>query len=543
MLAALRSQVNLTTVLTLAFVAYMSASLRNLYRVAVPAIPSVLAPDGSHKPTLESLWLRSPGITFNISLGTSQHPKQSGDLLVLHRHGVPFNWKLGFEVDLQLDIEQESKDSTTLVGRCAAADLTPACSAAASDWTARHPKIDADAAAADGATSLVVGRWTGPDAAHIVRALRRGKPVYLHAVVAWDNIRDGPGGEFAALRGTSATTNLVESVRYVPPRALRYLWRDPWGDLLRAELAAADNSTSGFRIPAAKGGGSILPVPEEPWPHWVGQADIGLIMDTQPFPREEIPQQIDGYLRKDIARTVYAPLMAVNAVRPTRERYHPLNVSFPSLPLRLRVVPMPIGQWQLMRMLDASITTQKSIGASDKDTDDVIRLLAETPLWLLGITFVVSFIHILFDALAIKNDVSFWAAAKTLRGISVRSLSISFVSNVVITLYLWEEGSSMLVLIPQAGNTVLLLWKIAKASGFVCATRYRVVPWLVYDAALHASATAGMTSAADSEAMHFLLLMIGPWVCGFAVYALLYQSECCYGVCVCVCKWLRRCDF
>jgi hypothetical protein len=33
------------------------------------------------------------------------------------------------------------------------------------------------------------------------------------------------------------------------------------------------------------------------------------------------------------------------------------------------------GQWQLLQMLDRSLSTQQSLGATDKDTDDVIRLL------------------------------------------------------------------------------------------------------------------------------------------------------------------------
>ncbi len=82
-------------------------------------------------------------------------------------------------------------------------------------------------------------------------------------------------------------------------------------------------------------------------------------------------------------------------MRPTRERFHPLNVSLTALPLHVSLAPLSVGSWQLMQMLDASLTTQQAIGATDKDTDDVIRLLAETPMWLLGITFVVSFVHML----------------------------------------------------------------------------------------------------------------------------------------------------
>jgi hypothetical protein len=93
------------------------------------------------------------------------------------------------------------------------------------------------------------------------------------------------------------------------------------------------------------------------------------------------------------------------------------------------------GKWELLQLLDRSLTAQQELGATDKDTDDVIRLLAgvkpfacshvcesnnettyvfstETPLWLLGLTFVVSIIHLLFDILAIKSDIMFWNSAQ-----------------------------------------------------------------------------------------------------------------------------------
>lgn len=92
------------------------------------------------------------------------------------------------------------------------------------------------------------------------------------------------------------------------------------------------------------------------------------------------------------------------------------------------------GKWQLLQLLDRSLNTQKEFGATDKDTDDVIRLMAgeclplklfavtilptreshiaETPLWLLGVTFFVSIVHMLFDILAFKSDISFWSGTK-----------------------------------------------------------------------------------------------------------------------------------
>lgn len=113
-------------------------------------------------------------------------------------------------------------------------------------------------------------------------------------------------------------------------------------------------------------------------------------------------------------------------------------------------------------------------------------------------------------------------AAKSLRGISVRSLSISLVSNLVITAYLAREGSSLLVLVPQVATTALLVWKIALASGIVWRRRFLVLPWPAYDAALHASAVQGASAAYDNEAVSYLSLVVVPLLLGFAAYSLAY---------------------
>lgn len=95
-----------------------------------------------------------------------------------------------------------------------------------------------------------------------------------------------------------------------------------------------------------------------------------------------------------------------------------------------------------------------------------------TPSWLLFVTMFVATIHIMFDVLALSSDVSFWRSTKvsvcvlchqrcritalqTLRGLSIRSLWISFINQLIITLHLRFERASLLVLLPMAASTML----------------------------------------------------------------------------------------
>jgi hypothetical protein len=58
---------------------------------------------------------------------------------------------------------------------------------------------------------------------------------------------------------------------------------------------------------------------------------------------------------------------------------------------------------------------------------------------LLYTTIGVSLLHLLFDVLAFKNDLSFWSAIDTMEGLSTRTLLLNFIMEVVILLYLREQ--------------------------------------------------------------------------------------------------------
>ena len=55
---------------------------------------------------------------------------------------------------------------------------------------------------------------------------------------------------------------------------------------------------------------------------------------------------------------------------------------------------------------------------------------------LLYTTVAISTLHLLFDVLAFKNDVSFWSSVDTMEGLSSRALLLNEAMEFVILLYL-----------------------------------------------------------------------------------------------------------
>jgi len=94
-------------------------------------------------------------------------------------------------------------------------------------------------------------------------------------------------------------------------------------------------------------------------------------------------------------------------------------------------------------------------GFSDKEFDDIKGIFLDTNLWLLGLTIFVSIFHLLFDFLAFKNDISFWRRRKTMVGLSSRAITWRCFSQAVVFLYLLDEKTSLLVLVPAGIAAVI----------------------------------------------------------------------------------------
>ena len=92
------------------------------------------------------------------------------------------------------------------------------------------------------------------------------------------------------------------------------------------------------------------------------------------------------------------------------------------------------------------------------------RVLSDTNPWLLGLTVVVSVVHMVFDFLAFKNDITFWKSRKSLEGLSVRSILISFGCQLIIFLYLLDSETSWMILLSAGVSVAIEGWKITKTT-------------------------------------------------------------------------------
>jgi hypothetical protein len=179
----------------------------------------------------------------------------------------------------------------------------------------------------------------------------------------------------------------------------------------------------------------------------------------------------------------HIPALHVDEIGLTSEKYIPLNGTISSLPLRISFDRSDIldesqahrstataggispARWRLLSHLSQSIESQKQLGFEQSDIDDLRRLIADTNVTLLGITMLASALHLLFEFLTFKNEVSFWKNNKDLTGLSVRSLFLDMLGQVIIVFFLIEKNSSLLMIVPSACGCLIALWKCQRATG------------------------------------------------------------------------------
>jgi hypothetical protein len=236
------------------------------------------------------------------------------------------------------------------------------------------------------------------------------------------------------------------------------------------------------------------------YPYWKPEVAIKLVNEEDAYPSE-----LAGLSRMPVIRLTHSeqhptgraftPALHIDEIGLTSEKYIPINETLSTLPLRISFdrsdIPhtmqqttataggMSPARWRLLTHLSQSLEAQKQLGFEQQDIDDVRRLIADTNVTLLAITILFSALHMLFEFLTFKSEVSFWKNNKDLTGLSVRSLFLDMIGQTVILLFLIERESSLLMTIPSGIGCLIALWKCRRAAGleFVKIQGGRRVAW------------------------------------------------------------------
>lgn len=256
--------------------------------------------------------------------------------------------------------------------------------------------------------------------------------------------------------------------------------------------------------------------------HLMSKLRINIMTEPVQFGRKEpVPAEMAHMIRIYKGR-YYLPMVYVDELSQRLEDLVQLNdtreakaagpeeAKLNRVNVKVDYAPVSWGKLRMLLQFSGSLVSMRSnLGFSAKDTDEIKGIFTDTSLPLLLTTFAVSALHLLFDFLAFKNDVAFWRGRTSMVGLSRRTLIWRAFSQSIIFLYLLDEETSMLVLVPAGVAALIEIWKLSKAFRL---QRTKAVEET-------------STEQFDTEAMRYLSYLLYPLLAAGAVYSLLYTKH------------------
>ncbi|XP_078047511.1 lipid scramblase CLPTM1L [Augochlora pura] len=323
----------------------------------------------------------------------------------------------------------------------------------------------------------------------VPRKTRNNGTLYFYIIVAPSSRKYSKYISFTDLQKDSYTSfTIIKMTQYIVPEAKAFN--------LLGEKSTKTQKRKDFLIPVT---------------HIKSRITFTIMTDDVKLPMQTVPIELVNHLKIIHGRT-FLPIVNNDFLQ---SRHHDLVKILPqndTINVTLQYSPISLGKLRLLLHVEPTMHALKNLGFTDKDVDEVKGIFADTNIYILGGTFFIAAIHLLFDFLAFKNDVSYWRQKNNLVGLSKWTVLWRGFSQAVIFLYLLDEGSSLLVLIPAGIGSIIEIWKLTKVFKLRLHTNSKNVAEV-------------KTREFDAESMRYLSYLLYPLVICGAIYSLLYQPH------------------
>ncbi|KRT81708.1 hypothetical protein AMK59_5229 [Oryctes borbonicus] len=241
--------------------------------------------------------------------------------------------------------------------------------------------------------------------------------------------------------------------------------------------------------------------------------------DELNIPHSGVPMEIIGYLRINHKKQ-FLPILIHDFLQSRLRDLEEISLETKEAQFTFVYNPSSIGKFKFMTQMEVTFNNFLTLGFTEKDVDEVKGVFADTNLYLLCATVFIGSVHLLLDFLSFKNDVSFWRSHKSMAGLSARTVMWRAFSQTVIFLYLLDEGTSLLVLIPSGIGTIIEFWKIKKVLK-------ATVSWsgITFNTSTKETEEEARTRQYDEESMRYLSYVLYPLCILGAIYSLIYQPH------------------
>ncbi|KAJ7129221.1 cleft lip and palate associated transmembrane protein [Mycena epipterygia] len=272
--------------------------------------------------------------------------------------------------------------------------------------------------------------------------------------------------------------------------------------------------------------------------HWHSNLTLALVSDAAVIPFSTLPPPVHEHVylvpdQRDETGTkgFYKPIVFPNEFWHLRSHYVELNATTSTLPLQIVFQPMSFMKFQIFASMTHGFKeAARTQGGAGAELDEVKRMLLETNPWFLGLTGLVSLLHVLFEMLAFKSDVSHWRQKKEMVGVSVRTIVTNVFVQLVILLYLIDnnDNTSWMILFGSGTGVLIEAWKITKAVDIsvIAAPAGSFLPYKLDIKDKHVlSEDEKKTQEYDKLAFRYVSYVAFPLLAAYSVYSLMYESH------------------
>uniref|UniRef100_A0A6Q2YD38 Lipid scramblase CLPTM1L n=1 Tax=Esox lucius TaxID=8010 RepID=A0A6Q2YD38_ESOLU len=271
------------------------------------------------------------------------------------------------------------------------------------------------------------------------------------------------------------------------------------------------------QVRLAEGGDTAV---ERPVSHWRSRLTLNVVSEEFVFDKDFLPSDVHRFLRvfQNGKKMIYLPLLFVDELSNRVKDLIEINNTRTELPLTISYDTISLGKLRFWIHMQDAVYSLQQFGFTEKDADEIKGIFVDTNLYFLALTFFVAAFHLLFDFLAFKNDISFWKQKKSMMGMSSKAVLWRCFSTIVIFMYLFDEQTSLLVLIPAGIGSLIEVWKVKKAFKIQIFWK-GVRPTFIFG---KSDESEKRTEAYDTLAMKYLSYVLYPLCIGGAVYALVF---------------------
>ena len=259
--------------------------------------------------------------------------------------------------------------------------------------------------------------------------------------------------------------------------------------------------------------------------YWSKDFVGSLLTDWTEWPLKQVPPGLIASLRHD--DKFYLPassslqmgrklkdLIVINATGG--------NVYFPEI-LKLKVAPISLPRFLFYAIMEESIKINAKMGVPEKDLDELRYLLTESPPELLLLTVLISFLHLMFDILAFKSEIGFWRKIKSVKGVSIQSLTLSTISQTIVALYLHDNDTTLLVLAPLCFSVIVSFWKLFKS--FRLSKQEEALMVIGEEEKMETDSSFKEQKRVDKEALYYMFILLFPIVVSYCTLSLLRDEH------------------